>query len=111
MINFGHRRLGDSDIKQFAIGWKGNLPDGWEVLDEPLRIQFRRGNKDNSDVVANAEYEIADSIEYGTNGALIITVVPEVEPLPENYLYFDIKQDNGIIFGYGSIEIIRGVTE
>jgi hypothetical protein len=109
MIQFEHLILADNDPITFSIGWQGDSQLGWTLLDQPLTIQFRRGNRFNSDVVANATYTIANSNEFGTNGLLNITLVPVTE-IPEYYLYYDILQDDGQRFGYGSIEVIRGVS-
>lgn len=109
MIQFEHQKLADNEPVSFALPWRAE--DGsWKTLAEPLKIQFRRGNRFNSDVVADSDYIITDSAVFGTDRALVITL-KDHDPLPESYLYYDILEDNGLRFGFGSIEIKRGVTE
>lgn len=106
MIQFEHQILSESDPIAFSLLWQANDPMGWALVDIDV-IQFRRGNRWNSELVAGSTFEVS-SIDPKV---LIITLTDFDYPLPESLLYYDILLTNGQRFGYGSIEVKRGVSE
>ena len=105
MIRFEHQLLSESDPIQFSLLWQGDDPMGWALIDIE-RIEFRSGNKWNSSLVATGSFEISQA----DSDILVITLTGFTAPLPEGHINYDLLLSGGSIFGYGSIEIQRGIT-
>lgn len=114
MIDFGVIELYENETVSFALPWQGSQdPDsfgffGWKRLNQPLKVQARRGNRKNADVVADLEVLIEDSEIYGTDGALVLTFPGEIT---ESDMRFDIISADGFVYARGLIRITRRVTE
>jgi hypothetical protein len=115
MINFGKIPVYQQDTVRFAIGWQGESGAdtfgnvGWERLPVPLKSQVREGYAYNAEMFYELSLEITNSEVYGTNGALIFSFAPNADVKPTTY-NFDLFAD-GVVFGYGRIEVKPRVTE
>ena len=114
MIDFGIIEVSENEVTSFSLPWLGSQdPDsfgnrGWSRLPLPLAIQVRRGNYRNSDLIDTLTVSIENSVTYGTDGMLIGTFTTTV---PAEILRFDVKDDEGNIFGFGTINAQIRVTQ
>ena len=113
MIDFGSIDVNQNRSVSFSLPWLGSQdPDafgnrGWSRLPQPLLVEAREGYLYNSGLVATGTLAIENSVTYGTDGMLVVTL-GELKPITLN---FDVIDDDGYVYGSGKLNILPRVTQ